>query len=134
VHLVKEHHCCPNFLAQPIRREKNSAQPQNWPSMSTTVSIINGQTDRLASPYSKCPLDSDSVFSRFEAFPEQNQQEGRRTSNSLGSSGLQSSVSCLFLDFQRCRECAKPTNNAGNWSASVASKKQDRRLVQSPKK
>jgi hypothetical protein len=22
MHLVKGHHCCPNFLAQPIRREK----------------------------------------------------------------------------------------------------------------
>jgi hypothetical protein len=26
VHLVKEHHCCPNFLAQPIRREQKFGQ------------------------------------------------------------------------------------------------------------
>jgi hypothetical protein len=29
---------------------KNSAQPQNWPSMSRNVSLVNGQTDRLALP------------------------------------------------------------------------------------
>jgi hypothetical protein len=38
------------WLSQSEER-KNSAKPQNWPSMSTNVSIINGQTDRLASPY-----------------------------------------------------------------------------------
>jgi hypothetical protein len=27
MHLVKEHHCCPNFLAQPIRREEKFGLP-----------------------------------------------------------------------------------------------------------
>jgi hypothetical protein len=37
MHLVKGHHCCPNFL----------------PSMIRNVSLVNGQTDRLALPYYK---------------------------------------------------------------------------------
>jgi hypothetical protein len=28
MHLVKAHHCCPNFLAQPIRREEKFGQTQ----------------------------------------------------------------------------------------------------------
>jgi hypothetical protein len=32
---------------------KNSAQPQNWPSMSRNVSLVNGQTERLSLPYKR---------------------------------------------------------------------------------
>jgi hypothetical protein len=38
------------WLSQSVER-KNSAQPQNWPSMRRNVSLVNGQTDRLALPY-----------------------------------------------------------------------------------
>jgi hypothetical protein len=30
---------------------KNSAKPKKWPSMIRNVSLVNGQTDRLALPY-----------------------------------------------------------------------------------
>jgi hypothetical protein len=39
VHLVKGHHCCPNFLAQPIRREEKL-----------------GRTSKLAIFEQKCKL------------------------------------------------------------------------------
>jgi hypothetical protein len=38
------------WLSQSGER-KNSAQPKKWPSMSRNVSLVNGQTDRLALPY-----------------------------------------------------------------------------------
>jgi hypothetical protein len=37
------------WLSQSEER-KNLSQPQNWPSLSRNVSLVNGQTDRLASP------------------------------------------------------------------------------------
>jgi hypothetical protein len=41
------------WLSQSEER-KNSAQFQNLPSLSRNVSLVNGQTDRLASPYTMC--------------------------------------------------------------------------------
>jgi hypothetical protein len=38
------------WLSQSEER-KNSAKPKKWPSMIRNVSIVNGQTDRLALPY-----------------------------------------------------------------------------------
>jgi hypothetical protein len=43
------------LLSQSEER-KNSAQPKKWPSMIRNVSLVNGQTHRLALPYRlKCP-------------------------------------------------------------------------------
>jgi hypothetical protein len=39
------------WLSQSEER-KNSAKPKKWPSMIRNVSLVNGQTDRLALPYS----------------------------------------------------------------------------------
>jgi hypothetical protein len=38
------------WLSQSEER-KNSAKPKKWPSMIRFVSLVNGQTDRLALPY-----------------------------------------------------------------------------------
>jgi hypothetical protein len=38
------------WLSQSEER-KNSAKPKKWPSMIRNVSLVNGQTDRLALPY-----------------------------------------------------------------------------------
>jgi hypothetical protein len=38
------------WLSQSEER-KNSAKPKKWPSMIRNVSLLNGQTDRLALPY-----------------------------------------------------------------------------------
>jgi hypothetical protein len=38
------------WLSQSEER-KNSAKPKRWPSMIRNVSLVNGQTDRLALPY-----------------------------------------------------------------------------------
>jgi hypothetical protein len=38
------------WLSQSEER-KNSAKPKKWPSMIRKLSLVNGQTDRLALPY-----------------------------------------------------------------------------------
>jgi hypothetical protein len=38
------------WLSQSEER-KNSAKPKKWPSMIRNVSLVNGQTNRLALPY-----------------------------------------------------------------------------------
>jgi hypothetical protein len=43
------------WLSQSEER-KNSAKPKKWPSMIRNVSLVNGQTDRLALPYIKLYL------------------------------------------------------------------------------
>jgi hypothetical protein len=40
------------WLSQSEER-KNSAKPKKWPSMIRNVSLVNGQTDRLALPYAQ---------------------------------------------------------------------------------
>jgi hypothetical protein len=40
------------WLSQSEER-KNSAKPKKWPSMIRNASLVNGQTDRLALPYSE---------------------------------------------------------------------------------
>jgi hypothetical protein len=59
MHFVKGHHCGPNFLAQPIRREEKFGPISNLPSLSRNVSLVNGQTDRLASPYRERGRDKE---------------------------------------------------------------------------
>jgi hypothetical protein len=39
------------FLISQSEESKNSAKPKKWPSMIRNVSLVNGQTDRLALPY-----------------------------------------------------------------------------------
>jgi hypothetical protein len=49
------------WLSQSEER-KNLAQPQNWASLSRNVSLENGQTDRLASPYRQIARGYDFMF------------------------------------------------------------------------
>jgi hypothetical protein len=39
------------FWLSQSEESKNSAKPKKWPSMIRNVSLVNGQTDRLALPY-----------------------------------------------------------------------------------
>jgi hypothetical protein len=39
------------FWLSQSEEKKNSAKPKKWPSMIRNVSLVNGQTDRLALPY-----------------------------------------------------------------------------------
>jgi hypothetical protein len=41
----------PEFSGSANQKRKNSAKPKKWPSMIRNVSLVNGQTDRLALPY-----------------------------------------------------------------------------------
>jgi hypothetical protein len=39
------------FWLRQSEERKNSAKPKKWPSMIRKVSLVNGQTNRLALPY-----------------------------------------------------------------------------------
>jgi hypothetical protein len=53
MHLVKGHYTCPNFLAQPIRREDKFGLTPKLAiyEQKCKLSKRTGKTDRLASPY-----------------------------------------------------------------------------------
>jgi hypothetical protein len=70
VHLVKEHHCCPNFLAQPIRREEKFG-PTSKLAIYEHKCKHNIRTNRQISLalLSGCKLSHALVFSHLQLRP-----------------------------------------------------------------